>query len=211
MQRIPWILSALSMLAILVTVLPDAGAQRRRSGKRLSVGGPSTVQQLLLRIDHLEQRVTALERLTNAPVAKQPPRPTQVNVVEVEQQLAEAEARLKESQSLLRRGFASEAKVEANEFEVKRARLLVELGKASQQGQPIEAIAAQIDILAAERDLAVATRRLDLIQRLASRGFALPADVDAHKLAVEKAQERLRQAGAEPVPTSPPPNGRSSQ
>ena len=187
--------AVLLSVALLVTLLQHAGAQRRYG--RSSYRTPRNLygQQLVRRIDLLEQRVRILDRLANLATPDSfSAAPAHLTVESAQQQLAEAEERLKTTEYQFRKGAASEAEVEARKFERQRARLLVKLGTAAQNDQPTKGIEAEIEIVGAEHYLATAKRSLDLTQRLAAKGLARPSNLDAHKQAVEEAQKLLAQA-----------------
>ena len=197
MNRIALVGAALASLAMLVASLSDADAQRRYYGGRAKfpMFGQST-QDLVRRLEHLEQRVRILESVVELPTPDARTPAMGMSVEQAELQLANAEERLQTLQSLYRRGSASKAELEANRFELERARLLVKLSVATRDERPTEQITAAIAINRAEQNLAIAKRGLDLMRRLAAKGFVLPANIDSHERAVEVAQRRLEQAKA---------------
>ena len=183
------------LVAAVLVVLSwsDAEAQRRSSyDSRLNT------QRLVRRIEELERRVTALERI------RQGQRREEVVIsnvapmsVEVAQQhLAAAKERQAFSEKLFAKGYVSEAEMEADKFDAARAFKALQFAEAARDGQPTGQITRELEILEAENNLAMAKRQLRLAEGLTAKGVA-GTNLSAHRRAVEDAQRQLDEQKAQ--------------
>lgn len=187
MWRIPSTCAILVATALVVLSWSDAAAQRRSS-----YGGRINTQRLVRRIEELERRVTALERIRHGQKREEIVLSADVpiTVESAQQQLSAARQRQAFSEKLFGKGYVSEAEMEADRFEAARARKVLQFAEAARDGQPTETITRELRILEAENDLAVARRRLRLAEALTAKGLA-GSNLPAHRKAVEDAQRQL--------------------
>ena len=176
------------MVATFFLVMPWSGAEAQR---RSYYGGRLNTQRLVRRIEELERRVTALERLRGVPVAKAVNlSASPVSVEEAEQLVATTADRHAFSERMYKKGYISEAEMEADKYEATRAELLLQLAKATRDQQPTEQLTQRFEILEAEFNLNVATRQLQLAESLTAKGL-LGTDLPAYRQAVEEAKQEL--------------------
>ncbi|HUG91399.1 MAG TPA: prenyltransferase/squalene oxidase repeat-containing protein, partial [Planctomycetaceae bacterium] len=111
--------------------------------------------------------------------------------------LALAEDQLQHAERMQSKGFVTPREVEAARLDVLKARRDVERARA---GREDAKEVLEIDVLVAEHNLTAATERLQHTERLAEKGFVSPAQVEAARLDVEAACEKLNRVRAQQDP-----------
>ena len=167
----------------LIPLLRDAGAQRRYYDAPRGL----YTQQLLRRVAVLERRLDRLESLLPGDA----PAPASVTVATAQQQVANAADRLTYSKELFRKGYISKVQLEAEQFEHRRAEMVLKFAQAVRDGTETQQIETEIEILDAEHDLTVAKRQLKVAERMTSSGLIQGSVLEGHRRTVATAQERL--------------------
>ena len=132
------------------------------------------------RVAVLEARLERLERILFATSV--------LSVFEAERNLAEAEARLLESERLFLRGFLTDAQVAQDRFNFDRAKQELRLVKNMSDGRRIT---AEIDLMAARNTFRQAKEQLQTSESLARRGFSSETQINSNRQQVEVARQEL--------------------
>ncbi len=189
MNRFSRIGVTLIAIVVVVTCLPNVIAQRRfYSGQRNPLG-------TMRRIESLERRVSELERMVGRLAPANAPATTSVTVETAQQRVDAAQQRLNFTQRLYDKGYVSQAEWQENQYELSRARKVLQIARARRDGKSVAEIETEIEILDAERFLTVAKRELQLAEQFATKGLT-GSNIEAHQQAVEEAKRRLDEARA---------------
>lgn len=194
----PWTLCGLLCLIciVLAVALPNATAQRRIYG---GYRGTHT-QQALRRIEALEQRVAALERLVGRQMPAVDPEATVPTVEGAQRRLEAAREHLAYSQDVFRKGYISEAELETDRYLCERAEIVLEMARAAREGASLNKLESALQARDAKHDLRAAQRQLQLARRLRAQGLVGATSIEAHREAVAEAQRRVDRAAAERQP-----------
>ena len=147
------------------------------------------------RIESLERRVSELERMVGRMAPANAPATTSVTIETAQQRVEAAQQRLNFTQRLYDKGYISRAEWEENQYELSRARKVLQIANAWRDGESVATLESEVEILDAERFLAVAKRELLLAKQFVTKGFT-GSSIEAHQRAVEEAQMQLDEARA---------------
>jgi outer membrane protein TolC len=128
----------------------------------------------------LEARAKRLEELVFAT--------SKLSVYDAQRNLAVARSRLKETERLYLQGLLSEIQFQNDRFAVEQAWAELKLAQAESNGQ---AIAATIDLRAAEHELKLSEENLRFSERMAGMADGSSREVDSARAAVERARLQL--------------------
>lgn len=140
------------------------------------------------KVAELERRVARLERLLDISSMLAPK-----TVRQAEQDLLLAEQRLEYCERVGRKGYITPTRLASCELDVQKARQQLSLAKG--EVAP-DAAAAELAVLEAQFRVTDAEEKLRASERMAASGLATQVQVNAARLAVERAEMQLRYAQA---------------
>lgn len=138
------------------------------------------------KVAELERRVARLERLLDVSGVIGPK-----SVRQAEQDLLLAEQRREYCERVGRKGYITPAHLAACELDVNKARR--QLAVAQGEADP-DTVAADIAVLEAQFRVTDAEEKLRGSEKMAASGLATQVQVNAARLALERAQSQLKQA-----------------
>lgn len=143
---------------------------------------------LSAKVTELERRVARLERLLDVSSMLAPK-----TVRQAEQDLLLAEQRLEYCERVGRKGYITPSRLASCALDVQKARQQLALAKGELAP---DAAAAELAVLEAQFRVTDAEEKLRASERMAASGLATQVQVNAAKLAVERALVQLRYARA---------------